>query len=304
MKHRVFVTGATGYLGSAIATRLAKAGHTVFGLTRDAERARALATGGIQPVLGDLAESDGFLHQMKNCDVVVQAAVESGANQAIRDQQALEAIQHAVVDGRVRRVFYTSGIWVHGDTGGRVVDEASALEPAALVAWRPAHEEVAMDLGTHGAAAVVLRPGVVYGGSRGILGGWFREARDQGTVTYPGGDQHWNMVHVADVATAYLLALEHGQHGARYLLVDESHFTVRELAVATAAATGASARSMPAEQTIATLGDYGRALLLDSQASAARARRELGWTPRHTAFVSEAAGLYAEWQAGQDAKVV
>ncbi|MFI5371451.1 MAG: NAD-dependent epimerase/dehydratase family protein [Candidatus Eisenbacteria bacterium] len=303
MKHRVFVTGATGYLGSAIAARLVKAGHTLFGLTRDAERARGLASHGIEPVLGDLAESDGFLHQMKNCDAVVHAAVEYGPQQPARDQQALEAIQHAVVDGRVRTVIYTSGIWVHGDTGGRVVDESSPLEPAALVSWRPAHEEVAMDLAAHGAAAVVLRPGIVYGGSRGILGGWFHEAREKRTITYPGGDQHWSMVHVDDVAAAYLLALEHAAHGARYLLVDETHFTARELAVAAAAATGAVARAMPAEEAIATLGDYGRALLLDEQATSARARRELGWTPMHTSFVGEAAAIYTEWQAGQGTKV-
>jgi nucleoside-diphosphate-sugar epimerase len=303
MKHRVFVTGATGYLGSAITARLVKNGHTVFGLTRDAEHARALAGRGVEPVLGDIAESDGFLHQMKNCDAVIQAAVEYGADHAARDQQALEAIQHAVVDGRVRRVLYTSGIWIQGDTGGKIVDETSPLEPAALVAWRPAHEEVAIDLGHHGATAVVLRPGNVYGGAHGTFGVWFREARDQKTISYPGGGQHWCMVHVDDVAAAYLLALEHGEHGARYLLNDETHFTVRELAEAAAAAAGAKAQAWPAEQVIEKLGDLGRALLLDQQATSARARRELGWTPMHGSFVAEAPALYDEWQAGQSTKV-
>jgi len=303
MRHRVFVTGATGYLGSAIAHRLVKAGHTVFGLTRDAGRARALGAAGIQPVLGDLAESDSFLHQMKNCDAVVHAAAEPGPNQAARDQQALEAIQHAVEDGRVRHVIYTSGVWVHGDTGGRIHDESAALDPAPLVAWRPAHEEVVMDLGTHGARAIVMRPGMVYGGSRGVLGGWFGEARDQGSITYVGGDQHWNMVHVDDVASAYALALDHAGNGARYLLVDESHFTVRELAEAAAAAVGVPAQAMSAEQAIVMMGDYGRALLLDSQATAARARRELGWKPMHTSFVAEAKALDSEWQAGQGTRV-
>jgi nucleoside-diphosphate-sugar epimerase len=303
MKHRVFVTGATGYLGSAISARLVKNGHTVYGLTRDAEHARALAGRGVEPVLGDIAESDGFLHQMKNCDAVIQAAVEYGADQATRDQQALEAIQQAVVDGRVRRVIYTSGIWIQGDTDGQVVDETHPLDPAPNVSWRPAHEEVAIDLGAHGAVAVVLRPGMVYGGARGTFGAWFRDARDKHVVTYPGGGQHWCMVHVDDVAAAYVLALEHGDHGTRYLLCDETHFTVSELAEAAAAVAGAKAVATPAEQVIATLGDLGRALLLDQQATSARARRELGWTPMHGSFVAEAPALYAEWQAGQSTKV-
>lgn len=303
MKHRVFVTGATGYLGSAIVARLVKHGHTVYGLTRDAKHARVLASRGVEPVLGDIAESDGFLHQIKNCDAVIQAATEDGPEQATRDQQALEAIQQAVVDGRVRRVLYTSGVWIQGDTGGQIVDETSPIDPAATVAWRPAHEEVAMDLGTHGAVSVVLRPGMVYGGARGTFGAWFREAHDKGTITYPGGGQHWCMVHVDDVASAYLMALEHGEHGARFLICDESHFTVRELATAAAAATGARAQAMPAEQVIATMGDVGHALLLDQQATSARARRELGWAPMHTSFVAEAAAIFAEWQAGQSTKV-
>jgi nucleoside-diphosphate-sugar epimerase len=303
MKHRVFVTGASGYLGSAIVARLVKHGHTVYGLTRDAEHARVLAGRGVEPVLGDIAESDGFLHQMKNCDAVIQAAAEPGPEQAARDQQALEAIQHAVVDGRVRHVLYTSGVWIQGDTGGKIVDETSPIDPAATVAWRPAHEEVALDLGAHGAATVVLRPGMVYGGSRGTFGGWFREAHDKGTITYPGAGQHWCMVHVDDVASAYLLALEHGEHGARFILCDETHLTVQELATAAAAATGAKAQASPAEQVIAALGDVGHAMLLDQQATSARARRELGWAPMHGSFVAEAAALYAEWQAGQSTKV-
>jgi nucleoside-diphosphate-sugar epimerase len=234
---------------------------------------------------------------------VVNALAEHGPSQSARDQQALEAIQHAVVDGRVRSVFYTSGIWAQGDTAGHIVDESAPSEPAPLVAWRPAHEEVALDLGQHGARVVVFRPGMVYGGTRGYVNAWFAAARDHGAVSYVGGDQHGNMIHVDDVASAYALALEHAPNGARYLLADESHFTVRELAEAAAAAAGVPARAIPADQALATMGEVGRALLMDCLVTSARVRRELGWTPMHTSFVNEATTLYAEWQAGVGTRV-
>jgi nucleoside-diphosphate-sugar epimerase len=305
MTYRIFVTGATGYLGNAIARRLLRGGHQVFGLTRAAERARGLADAGIQPVVGDLADADTFLSELKNCDSVVHAAFQAGPEASRQDQRALEAIQAAVEDGRVRRVLYTSGIWVYGDRPGMVVDEDTPVDPPELVAWRPPHEEVVLDLLEHDEAApVVLRPGMVYGGAGGILGGWFREARDTGTLTYPGGEQHWCMVHVHDLADAYALALEHAAPGARFLLADESRFTVRQLAAAAAAVSGARAVAWAPDEVRAMLGGYGEALLLDLQATAARARRELGWTPMHASFVAEAEAIHREWLSGQGAQVV
>ncbi|MEK7330496.1 MAG: NAD(P)H-binding protein, partial [Candidatus Eisenbacteria bacterium] len=122
MTQRVFVTGATGYLGSAIAARLVRAGHEVRGLARSAERASALEAMGVQATIGELGQPDGFISELKNCDAVVHAALDD-RGPAGPDQAALEAIRDAAQDGRVRRLLYTSGVWVHGDTGGAVVDE-------------------------------------------------------------------------------------------------------------------------------------------------------------------------------------
>jgi nucleoside-diphosphate-sugar epimerase len=151
---------------------------------------------------------------------------------------------------------------------------------------------------------VILRPGIVYGESRGILGDWWREARDQHTVTYPGdGSQRWPMVHRDDVAEAYLLALEHAKPGSRFPLADDSRLTVREIAEAIARVTGATARAWPREQVLEKLGSYGEALLASLQVSAAAARRDLGWVPRHSSFVKEAEALFGEWQTGQKTAV-
>jgi nucleoside-diphosphate-sugar epimerase len=302
-KHRVFITGATGYIGSVVAARMARAGHIVHGLTRHAERAGALEALGVQPIVGDLAHSEDWLGALQNCDAVVHAASDdAGASE--QDHNALEAFRAAALDGRVRRVLYTSGIWVHGEGGDLVLDESAPLKPLELVQWRAAHEEIALDLSAHEVATVILRPGTVYGEARGILGGWFAEAREKKTVTYAGdGSQRWPMVHRDDVADAYLLALEHGKAGERYLLADESRYRVKQMAEAAASAAGATAKSWPADDVVVTLGLFGKALLNDLQVTAAKARRELGWVPRHTSFVNEAPQLWREWQEARVAKV-
>lgn len=303
MPQRVFLTGATGYLGSAIGARLVRAGAEVLGLTRDTQRAQGLEALGIRPIVAAIASPEDWTGRLKNCDAVVHTAIDAETS-AEQDQRVLEAVRASVTDGRVKRLLYTSGAWVHGETGARTLDERAPLTPLPLMKWRAAHEEVAIDEGERGLEVVILRPGIVYGGSRGILGAWWKEARERHTVTYPGdGAQAWPLVHRDDVASAYLLALEHARPGSRYLLTDESQFTVRELAEAVAAATGAKARPRPAHEVLEALGAYGEALLASQRLSSAAARRDLGWVPAHTSFVKEAAALYGEWQAGLETAV-
>lgn len=303
MAQRVFVTGATGYLGSAIAIRLVRAGHDVRGLARSHERANALEAMGVKATIGEIAQPDGYLSEMKNCDTVVHAALDEREAAGV-DQAAIETIRAAARDGRVRRLLYTSGVWVHGDTEGAVVDETAPLAAAELVKWRPAHEDAALDLSSDEVVTAIFRPGMVYGERRGTLGDWFQETRERRTVTYPGdGSQHWGMVHRDDVAEAYALALEHAKGGERFLLVDESRFTVRELAEAVARATGTQALPRDRETVLRTPGLSGAAMLMDQQFTSARARRELGWVPRHTSFVIEAEALFREWQAAAQAAV-
>ncbi len=303
MNSRIFVTGATGYLGSAITARLVRTGAEVFGLARSDDKARAIEALGARPVPGTLESPAEWIGQLKNCDAVVHAASDS-ANAAEQDQRVLDAVRECALDGRVRRLLYTSGVWVYGPSAGVVLDETSPRRPLELVSWRTAHEEIAFDLSSHEVQTVVLQPGMVYGEHRGILGMWFDEARRKKTVTCWGdGSQHWPMVHRDDLAEAYALALEHGRTGERYILADESHHTVKDMADAVAAATGAKVQPFPADPLKAAMGLFGSALLNDLQVSAAKARRELGWVPRHTSFVAEAPALWREWQEARETPV-
>ena len=304
MTPRIFVTGATGYLGSAIVARLARAGAEIHALSRSAERLDAFRAETVRPVVGTLANPD-WIATLKNCDTVLLAhAADSGENPSELDQFALDAVRAAALDGRVRTLVYMSGAWQYGDRPGEIIDEHSVRKPQPLVSWRAAHEEIALDMATHEVRSLVLQPGIVYGEHRGILGGWFREARAQGTITQPGqGAQHWPLVHRDDVAEAVALALEHGKGGERWILADGSHHTVRELSAASAAATGARVVVMHSGEVRESLGDFGTALLGDLRVSAAKAHRELGWVPRHTSFVAEAPALWREWQHGREATI-
>jgi len=304
MKPKIFITGAGGYLGAAIAARLARAGNEVVGMVRTETAADTLRRDGVQPLVADLTKPETYVSVLKNCDVAVHASFAREGSPAVLDAAALEAFADAAEDGRLRRLLYTSGLWVHGDQHGAVIDEATPLAPTELSAWRAAHEDVVMDLANHEVEPIVMRPGMVYGGSRGLFGAWFREARDKNTVTYWGdGSQVWSCVHVDDVAEAYRLGLEHAKACDRFLLADGAPASVRDMAEAVARVTGATAKPWPADEVVQALGHYGEALLGGARANAAKARRELGWVPRHTSFVAEVEGLHREWMDAHEARV-
>jgi nucleoside-diphosphate-sugar epimerase len=189
---KVFITGATGYVGSAIAARLVKAGLRVHGLARDATRADSLRSMGVTPTMGALEQPESFLADLKNCDAVVHTARSSTDLVAI-DQKVLEAIRVGALDGRVRHVLYTSGAFVHGPAGESAQDEDRDFDArtrfplAARSRRRRARSGRARRPRVdHAAGCGVRRPGWLFGD-------WFREGVQRKTVTYPGqGDQHWS----------------------------------------------------------------------------------------------------------------
>jgi nucleoside-diphosphate-sugar epimerase len=301
---KIFVTGGTGYIGSAVALRLKKAGHVVSALVRSPEKAKDLATAGVKVVQGDLASPAGYAAAAYGSDAVVHAAADYGPGGIELDKKAVTTARE-LLRGRVgATLIYTSGVWVNGPTdGASPTDETAPLKPIKQVAWRPAHEQLALDAQKDGIRAVVVRPGIVYGGARGgIPAGFFGNAVKSGAPQIVGdGTNVWPMVHIDDLAELYVRLVERAPAGV-FFAVDGSQHTAREIAEAAGKAAGkdGNVATLPLEQARQSMGNYADALALSQRGiSGEKARNELDWRPRHESFVAEAAQLFAAWRAAR-----
>jgi len=299
---KVFVTGGTGYVGSAVALRLKKAGHDVLALVRSKAKAEKLSAAGIKLVEGDLGDPAGWAQAAWGRAAVVHCAFHQAENGVELDRRTI-ASSRDLLRGQVgATLVYTSGCWVYGDTAD-TVDEAAELKPAKLVGWRPAHEKLALEAAKDGVRAVVVRPGIVYGGAHGgIPGGFFGSALKSGAASLVGdGRNRWSMVHVDDLAELYVRLVERAPAASIYNAADSSHATVKEIAAAASRAAGKDGEvsMVPVDQARAKMGVFADALVLDQRISNEKAENELDWRPRHEGFVSEADELFKTWKAAQ-----
>jgi nucleoside-diphosphate-sugar epimerase len=275
---RIFLTGASGYIGSAVAERLRAAGHQITGLARSDASAARLRSAGIEAVRGDFSDPSSVAAGARSADGVISMAT---TYDAAIDGPAVNAIVEALA-GSNKPFIYTSGIWSHGDTAGKVVDESSPPKPAALVAWRQGVEDRVLAAAKQKIRTVVIRPAIVYGRGAGIPAGFIDSARKEGAAQFVGtGENRWPFVHVDDLADLYLLALEKASPGTLLLGVSGPAHSVRDVAAAASRGAGAEGRirAWPLEEARKKLGPYADALVLDQQASGKRAEQLLGWRP-------------------------
>jgi nucleoside-diphosphate-sugar epimerase len=283
---RVFLTGATGYIGSAVAERLRAAGHQLTALARSDASAAKLESAGIQPIRGDFSDPKTVGSAARAADGAISLATTYDPS---IDGPAIDAILDALA-GSNRPFIYTSGIWSHGDTGGKVVDETSPANPAELVRWRQNVEQRVLEGAKRGIRSVVIRPAIVYGRGAGIPAGFVDSARKEGAARYVGtGKNRWPLVHIDDLADLYFLALENAPPGTLLLAVSGPSRPVSELAAAASRGAGAGGRTVatPLEEARKTMGPYADALALDQQASGRRAQDLLGWQPRRPDVLEE-----------------
>jgi len=185
--------------------------------------------------------------------------------------------------GSGKALIYTSGVWVMGDTKGRLLGEACQLYPPAMVAWRPAVETMVLDASTRGIRSVVLRPGMVYGPNGGMIAGMYRQAKETGVIRLAGsGENHWSLIHIDDLAELYTLALAKSPAGELYVATSGVPQPVRRIAEAVAEAAGGGVRieTVPLEQATAEMGPIAECLSMDQRAGSTKAARVLGWTAR------------------------
>jgi nucleoside-diphosphate-sugar epimerase len=296
----IFLTGASGYLGLAVARAFRRAGHRVSGLARSSAAAETLMRHEVAPVLGALETPERYQEAAARADVIAHLAVDYAVNTAAADEQTVRALLGVAVEAREpKRLLYTSGVWVYGDTELTVADEAHPRQPPRAVAWRPELERLVLNAPR--VRGVVLRPGVVYGGRGGLPGMWFAGA-EAGELRVPGdGANRWAMVHVDDLAEAYVRVAQADVAGEVFNLTEGTAATLGELARAAGDAVGyrGAVVRTPLAEASAQLGPLAEALVLNQRVSSERARRVLGWQPRHGGFVAEAITYYAAWRAHQ-----
>ena len=303
---RIFLTGATGYIGGAVLDALVRGGHDVTALVRNNEKARSVAKRGAHPVIGNLAEPESFRAAADAQDGYVHAAYDtrSGRGPSI-EQAALEAIIAAAKRPRTagstappkRFIIYTSGVWILGRTPEPATEDAP-INPIDKASFRPAHEKLVLDAAGEHLRTIVVRPGVVYGGTEGMVGDIFKAASN-GLVRVVGdGNNHWPLVYDRDLADLYAKLAASKDSSGVYHANDEGDERVNDLiaAIKSHVSLRPDVRHVPLEEARSKMGAAADAMALDQVIRSPRARA-LGWTPTLHSVAGNAARLLEEWRS-------
>lgn len=294
---RVFLTGGTGYVGSAVLESLVRGGHHVDALVRNREGAARVQARGGHPVLGDILQRASWRNAAAAADGAIHTAIEYSARQVTVDAAAIEGLV-SLPEKAGRFLIYTSGIWVLGPSPDPV-SETAPVNPIELVAWRPAHERRVLDARTATLRSVVIRPGVVYGGARGIVGDLLKDAANSLIRVVGTGENHWPLIYDRDLGELYARLASTPTADGIYHATDGGAETVNEIVAALAehAPTQPSIRHVPLDEARKKMGPYADALALDQIVRSPRARA-LGWTPTLHSVAGNAARLFEEWRRG------
>lgn len=270
---KVFITGATGYIGSNVARALAGAGHDILALAHREGAHEELASQGYQTVAGDLSDPDGLARAARRADATVHTANTNDEESAALDDAAVRAMVDAL-EGSDAVFVYTSGIWVLGERSDEPATEGSTVAPLDLVAWRGPLERWLVEAADRGVRTVVIRPGIVYGRDGGLPGMMAR-----GELPLVGdGENRWPLVHVDDLARLYVKAVERAPAGSILHGVAD-HMRVADIA------GHFDADSMPLDAALEQMGGFAEALALDQQVASRRTRALVGWEPREAGIL-------------------
>lgn len=288
---RIFLTGASGYVGSALGRALTAAGASVLGLTRSTAGRAAVEAYGGQPVVGDMTDPSGWIEAAAQCDGAVHTAVVWGPDGPAADARAVDALLQALA-GSGKPLIYTSGSLVYGDTSSDVADERGPLSPPPFAAWKA--EGDAQVRHAEGTRGIAVRPGGIHGLGEGPVKGQIARARAEGVARYVGeGLNQVGFVDVEDLADLYVAALDRAPPGAAYAAFAET-IEHREVAHAIARATGVPAEAWPLDRAYAVLGPFAEAATLDCRVDVRWAAQELGWRPHRPGVIEDIeSGSYA-----------
>jgi nucleoside-diphosphate-sugar epimerase len=288
---RVFVTGATGFIGSRIVSELIGAGHQVLGLARSDAGVQSLASAGAQVHRGDLEDLESLRSGVTTSDAVIHTAFRHDwtrfAESCELDKRAVETIG-AVLQGSSRPIIVSSGVGVA--QGRAAIEDDPPLSSPSL----PRVSEVtAIALMERGVPALVMRlPQVHDTVKQGLITPLIAVARAKGVSAYIGaGRNRWPAAHVTDVAHLYRLALEKGTSGARYHVVAEEGVPLKDIATAIGRGLNIPVTSIAAEQAQEHFGFLGFFAGRDALISSAQTRASIGWNPTGPDLLTDLANM-------------
>lgn len=282
---KILLTGGTGLIGSAVLGALTRAGHQVTAVVRSQKSSLAVSDQGATGIIGDLFDAGWLASELRGHDGLIHTAAGSDERDPDLNASVIAAAIEAFT-GTDKPFVHTGGIWTYGSSSS--ISETDEPNPPALTAWRPASEQAVL---ASGIKASVIQPAIVYGRGAGIPAMLVAAASENEALPLIGsGEQHWATVHVDDVADLYVRVLERAPGGKAYLAANGVNPTVREIGEAITPSVAPESD----DATIARLGAFGEALLLDQQATGQRAKSELGWAPTGPPLVDLLAKGYAE----------
>jgi nucleoside-diphosphate-sugar epimerase len=300
---RIFLTGSTGYIGSAVLEALRRASHEVTALVRTHEGADGVASRGAVPVLGDLRQPKSYRAAAEDHDAYIHTAADGTGHAEEVDRRALDTLLGAAA-ARARTgpcaFVYTSGVWVLG-SNAQPLTEAARANPASVVAWRPVHEQRVLDEAGNGLRTAVIRPGIVYGGSRGIVSDLLKNGVN-GLIRVIGiGDNHWPLVYDRDLADLYARVAARPEAAGIFHANDEADETVNAIveAIVQHCSARPDVRHVPIDEARKKLGDYADALALDQRVRSTRSRA-LGWAPTLHSVGANIPRLLEEFRRGKE----
>lgn len=280
---KLFLTNATGYIGSAVAALARENGHEVTALARSEESAARLQEHGIKPHRGDLRKPETYRDIVNQYDVVIHTAADYQNDFATTDRNATQAILDAL-KGTNKQFVYTSGIWLLGNTGDKPATEDSPTAPFAGLEWRAAVEQQVLEANKTGVRAVVLRPALVYGRGGGWFGALYQQAKRDGEVKVIGeGNNRFSVVHIDDVARFYLAVVEKAPANVILHATNPKPIRQREVAELVAKQAGlpvSKVRTQPLQEARKELSIFADGLHLDQQIESPKAKAILGWEPK------------------------
>jgi len=293
---RVFVTGATGFIGSALVSELIQAGHQVLGMTRSEAGAKALAQAGAEVHYATIEDLDSLKAGASKADAVIHLAFNHDFSQIQKncedDRKAIEALGQALA-GSSRPLIGTAGVLVTNLKTGKPYDED---DTKPVESFPRLSEEATLATIDQGVMGIVMRLSQIHDTRRqGLVSFLIQIALEKKKVAYVGdGRSRWAAAHISDTARLYRLALEQGLAGSRWHAVGENGVTAKDIAEALGRSLKLPVESISPEEAPAYFGFLSHFAMLDSPTSNTKTRERLGWEPTGPSLIEDLNNLTLE----------